>query len=313
MRAQSKQTTQGSKNMKNSRKVLVTLLAGLGSVAMSNAHALVEFSSAVDGYARSGAITETFGVTTSTPSSATVDDSASSADASSASSASAWVNSYGAYRAEANGRGNDFEAMAHLVQSLTVTNDLGIDADYSLDFFIYYGSMAAYGTGTGYTSFDLKIVQDSSATLFTSAASISNTGSLTTSGTILNGAYHSGNTYDWGGTHVTVSLGTLAAGESTTIDYDLVSTAFGDYTDCGEGEFSAGDGIYGDMIYGVPGTGSCGAFTALGDPFLLNASFGTPPVVTATPAVTVPEPAGLSLIALGLGALARQRRKRKVA
>lgn len=307
--------------MKTSQKVLVSALMSLGVLAAANTHAAVITTNTIEGFATAGTgadqDSDSFGPTSSNTG---ISDSASAytADYSSYSDGSGWVSNSGPYRADAHGGGDTFEAQGSLVRSFEVANDLGFAADYSLEFFIYYGSMSAYGTGTGTASYDLKI-SDGGDVLFASGATIDNEGNLTQTGTVLDGASHSGNYYSWGGTYVTIGLGTLADGQSKTLNYDLVTSVFGDYDNC-----SGGGEYYGDVPLEFNGDLPVAALTAdepgvycsnsvyLGDPFTLIA--GAQPIVSATPVSSqqVPEPIGLGLVGLGLSALVWQRRKSRI-
>lgn len=196
-----------------------------------------------------------------------------------------------------------------------ITNDSGVAQNYSFNFFIYYGGMSAYDNGAGgngYAEYEAKILRDGVTTLFSSTAKITNDGTLTTSGTTLDGATQSGSSYSWGGTYFTVDLGVLNPGEFTFVQYDLVGHAFGNYgfitSDCG------GDG-YGDGVDIIPllttiddGLSCTGASSVfLGDPNTLNT---TPISGIGVVSQAVPEPAMLGLMGLGLAAFGLRRRPR---
>lgn len=222
----------------------------------------------------------------------------------SSASASSFGSVAGPYGAGGNGIGK-FDSTGHFIRSWAITNDSGVAQHYAFDFYIYYGSLSAYdyaAGGSGYGEYAASIVRDGATALFSSAAKIASDGTLTTSGTILDGATHSGSTYSWAGTHFTIDLGILNNGDSTTIDYDLIGHAFGDYdftSDCGYG-YGYGDSSYG---YGGACTGSAHAF--LGDPDQLNT---TP--IPGFGVRTVPEPGTLGLLGAGLMAGLGLRRRR---
>ncbi len=230
-------------------------------------------------------------------------------DAQSQASASSFGNSVGPYGAGGNGIGV-FDSTGQFQRTWDITNDSGVAQNFSFNFFIYYGSLSAYDNGaggTGYAEYMVNILRDSSTSLFSSTAKIESSGALTTTGTVLTGASHSGSSYSWGGTYFTIDLGILNAGESTSVQYDLIGHAFGNYdfttgTDCGNGN---GNG-YGDVEFSLLAigdgqcskTGSAQAF--LGDPDSLNI---TPVAGIGVTSHAVPEPATLGLLGMGLAAL----------
>lgn len=238
--------------------------------------------------------------------------------------ASAWGNAYGTYRAGADGSGT-FNSTGRFQREVQLTNDNGYDTDYSLNFFIYYGSMNASSngaTGSGFGSYDLSIKQDNSTTLFASGAKLESDGNITLSGTQLDGAglygdAANGFNYYWSGTYVTLNLGTVAAGASTIINFDLVSTAFGDFDLLDNGVDSYGNpipcyGNYGGELssfssYGGSCTGS--VYASLGDPNDFAENFDGPRSFSVSERQSqVPLPGTLPLMALGLAALAYSQR-----
>lgn len=303
----------------NSPKILVALLIGLGAMQSGQAIAAATLSMTVLGEATAESATNSFGPTSST---AYVFDQANSNNGASSASAYAWGNDHGTYRSDSSGSGPDFSSSATFQQTYTITNNLGSAASYSLDFFIYYGSMSAYGIGSGHASYDLSIKKNNTNTLFASSATIDSNGGLATTGTALDNATQSGSSYYWDGTTVTLDLGVLAAGDSMTLDYDLVTTAFGAYDadscDGGYGGYGGYGGDGGDLVPLVIGGLGCMSQAALGDPGEISADtlppdtgLGGPFSLTATELQnTVPEPGTLALLGLGLGAIGYGRRRR---
>lgn len=281
------------------RNSLAFLMTSLGFLNMIPAHAAV-----IDGLsAEAVVIADTNPAVLQGPSTSSSYVFVNANDSSGGSSAyaDAFGHAGGPYRASANGTGV-FDSTGSFTRTWGITNDTSTAQNYSFTFFIYYGGMTADTNGlggTGFAEYSAKIVQDTSTVLFSSYAKIASDGTLTTSGTILDGATQSGNSYNWGGTYVTVNLGVLNVGQSTTVAYDLVSHAFGDFGlgSCGYGGYGYG---YGDVaptfVIACGGT----SYSSLGDPDSLNS---TPiPGIGVFVINAVPEPNVLGL--LGLGGLA---------
>lgn len=244
-----------------------------------------------------------------------------SSDGTSSTGSSAWGNNNGVYRASADGSGK-FDSTGHFSRALTILNDNGFATDYSISFFIYYGSISAASngvSGTGYGSFDLNITRGSS-TLFSSYAKVDSAGGLTQTGTALDGATLSGSDYSWNGTYVSFNLGTLADGASTTINFDLVSTAFGDFGSSTSESCYGGYGGYGGEFQALlvgDGYGGCSGsvYASLGDPtdFAEN-GFNNPFVVVTdrrTPSGDIPLPGTLALLGIGLAGAGLMRKRRQ--
>lgn len=307
-------------------KILAIHVLGLGALAAFPAHAtLITNNLTVNGQANADAVTSTFGPASD---SAYVSGGEYVYGAlGSNSSANAWGNQYGTYYAGASGDGV-FNSFSQFQRTVNLTNNNGYDTDYSLNFFIYYGGMSANDngvSGTGWGSYDLSIKKNGTDTLFSSMAQIHSDGTLQTSGTQLDGATQNGNYYYWNGTDVTLNLGTLADGESLSIDFDLVSTAFGNFgfsNSCngGYGEYGGDDGYGG---YGGPtlasavddGYGGCtgSVYAGLGDPadFAENGQSNPTLNITGMRSNAVPLPGTLALLGLGFAALGFSRKTLK--
>ena len=250
--------------------------------------------------------------------------------AGSSASASAWGNDHGTYRASAYGDGT-FSSMSHFHRTLEVVNSLGGDASFALNFFIYYGGLYidnyAGVAGSGSVGYDLKLTSGMTS-LYASSAVLDSSGVVSATNPLNNATlYGSGSSlsFSWDGTYVTLDLGVLAAGASKTIDFDLVSTAMGTFAlesyACGEWGYGepvalaavvdgyGGDGGYGGTCYRTAAVGG-----GLGDP--ADASGTLPPgganfQITGSLVNQVPDPAGLSLVGIGLAALGVVRRRRR--
>ena len=305
-------------------KILAIHVLGLGALAAFPAHAtLVTNNLTVNGQASANTVTSIFGPASD---SAYVTDSSYADDTDGSSSyANAWGNQYGTYRASASGEGV-FNSFGQFHRTVNLSNNNGYDTDYSLNFFIYNGGMSAESngvSGTGWGSYDLSIKMNGTDTLFSSMAKIHSDGTLQISGTQLDGATQNGNYYYWNGTDVTLSLGTLADGESLSIDFDLVSTPFGDFgfnTDtsgCDDGYGGYGGEMTTTFTVVNDGYGGCSDSTysgwvnaSLGDPgdFAENGQQNPPVSITSMRSNSVPLPGTLALLGLGFAALGFSRK-----
>lgn len=304
-------------------KPIIAILSTLGCVVTTPAFATLT----VSGTGTAGS-SYTFGPTTDQ--SYVSDSGYVSNGIGSSASSSAWGNAYGTYRASAYGDGV-FDSQGKFSRALTIENNTGFTTQYSLNVFIYYGGLSIYNyagvSGDGWTSYDLDITKNGSISLFDSYAKLNQAGALTQSGTALNGAALSSGTgyssYSWNGTNLMLDLGSLGAGQSMTINFDLVSTAHGNFgvnsRDCGGyGEYGAygGDGneaLVSDGYGGYGGTcyDTGTVYGSLGDPSdpFGNTQGGGFMNITGTAVNQVPLPATLSLVGLGLLGLGAFRRK----
>ncbi len=251
--------------------------------------------------------------------------------------AGSWVNTGNAFAVGASGEGT-FTSEARLLRNYVVTNDLGGAARGSISFYVYGGnlfnSVLEGAAGNGSAAYDLEILINGNVA-YVSSALITSEGTLTESGTLLNGATQNFNSYFWAPTQLSFDLGVLAADESVTIDYSLITTAMGTFgsvtTSNGGTCYGYGDGYgYGYGCCEVAeravdsessectseqAGGRASAF--LGDPdgvdLMVQPDLTLPPGarndVTLRRVTDVPEPGLLALLLAGIGGLAFRRRQ----
>ena len=217
------------------------------------------------------------------------------------------------------GGDNTFKSVSHVQQSLTITNDTGVDQNYSFDFTILAGSMDIWG---GFDQFaddevvaagNLVSISLDGVELFGSSALLvgNNSGvSLMTEGSVL-GSYSAGdNYYEWNQLTDSLDLGVFAAGESFTLTYDIYTAAAGIYDAASSGIGEEG-GCYYEGESEIEGE-VCDyayAYSQFGDP---NGVHGSPIAgnVQGTPVMSVPEPSLWLLMGTGLFGFAVARRRK---
>ena len=220
------------------------------------------------------------------------------------------------------GGSNTFKSVSHVQQLLTITNNTAVDQNYSFDFTILNGSLSANGspvdsfTGVEFAAAgNLVSIALDGVELFGSAALlvVDNSGvDFQAAGEVLGNYTADSLTYYWGERSGTLDLGVLAAGESFTLTYDIVTAATGiyrydasntcNYGGSSDAVFTGGERCFFDQS---------GAYSQFGDPN----GVGQSPIagnVHGTPVMSVPEPSLWLLMGTGLFGFAVARR-RKVA
>jgi len=187
----------------------------------------------------------------------------------------------------------------------TFTNETGVEQFYTLNFFIYGGSISTkvfdpLGLGddqflrAGYGA-SIKFNGDE---VFSSTAELFRNATVTTldkTGTALNNGTLSGDVYSWSSAAYSVSLGLVAAGGTFNILAEVL-----DYAEADVGVYTL-----------LSGGGFQGAATAFyGDPLDVDAS--PPPGQFQLIPSVVPEPGSMGLVAgaMGAGLLGMRRRRR---
>lgn len=241
------------------------------------------------------------------------------------------------FGARASGEGH-FSADTRATFSRTFTNTSGVAQNYNFAFMIDQGELGISGDGNAFASLLLN-VKKNGATVAKDFTSITQTfdGSNNTVACadddlglayMACGSATSSNTFGAGGPF-NVNFGSIAAGESFTLDYDIIATVSGNLSSTASTFYQAcsdGYGGYGETLAAndanneidfdkeictfqsfFPGS----AIARSGDPFngpvFVN---GLPVSASNTAGFDIPEPGSMALIGLGLAGLAAARRKK---
>lgn len=158
--------------------------------------------------------------------------------------------------------------------------------------------------GSGQASFGVTVSSAGAGVLYSTYASLDESGALTHTGATLSDANASpvtnfegvGSSYSWSATTVVLDLGMLDPAQTLELDYELSYAASSDFSDNGD-EWADNFSPYG-------GAARVGVL----DPGVFSGTPGTIDVVAAT-VTAVPEPTSLALLAAGLPLLWARRRR----
>ena len=231
------------------------------------------------------------------------------------------------FGARASGEGLDFFANTSSLYSGSYTNTGGSAALLNFAFYVDSGSVGLFGVGVGSANVRLQVRRNGSVvgqgdTLITQTlagitCSETDIGAL---GDWANCSSPSANSANGAGGGYAVNMGLVAAGETITIDYDIIATVSGQYV---SGAASSGNcyGGYGNEGYGDAAVAvkdessffQCVNYNGIarsGDPFNGGQALNTADFLLSATAVELPEPGSLALLAAAAGGWWISRRRR---
>jgi hypothetical protein len=229
-------------------------------------------------------------------------------------------NDGGYYASRVSGNGV-FDITGEWKSSIDFTNPLPVSANATYSLLIENGELTinlptSLNGGSGLAEYELILSLNGSEFARSEAhLSMDSAGvvSLVKTGFDLGGTYDpSIASYSWGSTTTSFALGSIAAGASFTIGVDVITHATLDTLNdtCGSGGKPNGvaDAVNGATIAGN-GNSICGATARFGDPPGTTFDPNNPNNPGGGGTVTIPEPGSLSLLGLGLLAVAGMRRR----
>lgn len=218
---------------------------------------------------------------------------------------------YGNYSSRVSGEGV-FDITGHWKSTFNFTNTLGGPASFTYGLNIENGElqvgMPGDNIGSGLAKFMLTLSLDGTQIAFSSGELGTATAYLPVLAGFDLGGTTSPGLYSWSSSTKSFGLGTFAAGESFTIDVDLVTHASRDLLSdtCGSSGYGAGIATF--AVGGGEG-GVCGATARFGDPpFVIGQPGGGGLTGQLNP---VPEPGTLALLGVGLASAAGLRRRKR--